>query len=156
MNAGSSAARPLPESTPLLQVSHLRTEIRTDAGEIIGLFLTSRVPYVLPLEEAVRRMAEHFGSRTGEIFMHCGPAICGECYEVGPEVHLAVHPARPSPAARAPIDLRGALAGRGIAAGLSAIRVTISAHCSRCGPGAFFSHRAGSVGRQMGVLGRTE
>ena len=108
------------------------------------------------LEEAVRRMAEHFGSRTGEIFMHCGPAICGECYEVGPEVHLAVHPARPSPAARAPIDLRGALAGRGIAAGLSAIRVTISAHCSRCGPGAFFSHRAGSVGRQMGVLGRTE
>jgi predicted metal-dependent phosphoesterase TrpH len=36
-------------------------EIRTDAGEIIGLFLTSRVPYVLPLEEAVRRVRDQGG-----------------------------------------------------------------------------------------------
>lgn len=36
-------------------------EIRTYAGEIIGLFLTSRVPYVLPLEEAVRRVRDQGG-----------------------------------------------------------------------------------------------
>jgi predicted metal-dependent phosphoesterase TrpH len=36
-------------------------EIRTHAGEIIGLFLTSRVPYVLPLEEAVRRVRAQGG-----------------------------------------------------------------------------------------------
>ncbi|MDN3359648.1 PHP domain-containing protein [Actinomadura sp. DC4] len=36
-------------------------EIRTHAGEIIGLFLTSRVPYVLPLEEAVRRVRSQGG-----------------------------------------------------------------------------------------------
>ena len=28
-------------------------EIRTPAGEIIGLFLTERIPYVLPLDEVV-------------------------------------------------------------------------------------------------------
>jgi len=36
-------------------------EIRTYEGEIIGLFLTERVPYVLPLEEAVRRIREQGG-----------------------------------------------------------------------------------------------
>ena len=36
-------------------------EIRTHAGEIIGLFLTERVPYVLPLEEAARRVRAQGG-----------------------------------------------------------------------------------------------
>lgn len=36
-------------------------EIRTYEGEIIGLFLTERVPYVLPLVEAVRRIREQGG-----------------------------------------------------------------------------------------------
>jgi predicted metal-dependent phosphoesterase TrpH len=36
-------------------------EIRTHQGEIIGLFLTERVPYVLPLAEAVRRIREQGG-----------------------------------------------------------------------------------------------
>jgi predicted metal-dependent phosphoesterase TrpH len=36
-------------------------EIRTHAGEIIGLFLTERVPYVLPLEEAASRVRAQGG-----------------------------------------------------------------------------------------------
>lgn len=36
-------------------------EIRTGGGEIIGLFLTERVPYVLPLAEAVRRIRDQGG-----------------------------------------------------------------------------------------------
>ncbi|MFI9597163.1 PHP-associated domain-containing protein [Nonomuraea sp. NPDC052265] len=36
-------------------------EIRTGGGEIIGLFLTERVPYVLPLAEAVRRVRAQGG-----------------------------------------------------------------------------------------------
>ncbi|TCP46816.1 hypothetical protein EV191_11393 [Tamaricihabitans halophyticus] len=36
-------------------------EIRTHAGEIIGLFLTERVPYVLPLADAVRRVKDQGG-----------------------------------------------------------------------------------------------
>jgi predicted metal-dependent phosphoesterase TrpH len=36
-------------------------EIRTQAGELIGLFLTDRVPYVLPAEEAVERIRAQGG-----------------------------------------------------------------------------------------------
>lgn len=36
-------------------------EIRTSAGEIIGLFLHDRVPYVLPLDEAVARVRTQHG-----------------------------------------------------------------------------------------------
>jgi predicted metal-dependent phosphoesterase TrpH len=36
-------------------------EIRTQAGDLIGLFLTERVPYVLPLAEAVARIRAQGG-----------------------------------------------------------------------------------------------
>jgi predicted metal-dependent phosphoesterase TrpH len=36
-------------------------EIRTPAGEIIGLFLSERVPYVLPLREAAQRVRDQGG-----------------------------------------------------------------------------------------------
>jgi predicted metal-dependent phosphoesterase TrpH len=36
-------------------------EIRTTAGEVIGLFLTERIPYVLPLAEVVARIRDQGG-----------------------------------------------------------------------------------------------
>ena len=36
-------------------------EIRTQAGEVIGLFLTERIPYVLPVAEVVTRIREQGG-----------------------------------------------------------------------------------------------
>jgi predicted metal-dependent phosphoesterase TrpH len=36
-------------------------EIRTHHGEVIGLFLTERIPYVLPLAEVARRIREQQG-----------------------------------------------------------------------------------------------
>ncbi|WP_165968446.1 PHP-associated domain-containing protein [Saccharopolyspora elongata] len=36
-------------------------EIRTRAGEVIGLFLAERIPYVLPLPEVVRRIRDQRG-----------------------------------------------------------------------------------------------
>jgi predicted metal-dependent phosphoesterase TrpH len=36
-------------------------EIRTTKGDVIGLFLTDRVPYVLPLAEAITRIREQGG-----------------------------------------------------------------------------------------------
>jgi predicted metal-dependent phosphoesterase TrpH len=36
-------------------------EIRTQDGDVIGLFLTERVPYVLPLREAITRITEQGG-----------------------------------------------------------------------------------------------
>jgi YfiH family protein len=105
------------------------------------------------MERTLARMGEAFGTRPADVWVHLGPSICGACYEVGPEVHRAVHPARPAPAGPTPIDLRAALAARAASAGVPAGQTSGSAHCTRCGPGAFFSHRAGSPARQMGVLG---
>ncbi len=36
-------------------------EVRTQAGEVIGLFLTERIPYVLPVAEAIGRIREQGG-----------------------------------------------------------------------------------------------
>jgi predicted metal-dependent phosphoesterase TrpH len=36
-------------------------EIRTQAGEVIGLFLTERIPYVLPVAEVVTKIREQGG-----------------------------------------------------------------------------------------------
>ena len=105
------------------------------------------------LEAALGALEDEFGSEPRDLWMHCGPSICGECYEVGPEVHAAVRPWVEAPAAPMPVDLRAAVAERAVARGLVPERITLSTHCTRCGPGAFFSHRGGSSGRQVGFLG---
>lgn len=105
------------------------------------------------VERAVQEMATHYGTRAQDLWLHCGPAICGRCYEVGPEVHRAVRPDVPAPELPTPIDLRAALAERVLALGVPESQISVSAHCTRCGPGEFFSHRAGSPRRQMGVVG---
>jgi polyphenol oxidase len=104
------------------------------------------------LEAGVRRMESEYGSRAADLHVHLGPAICGVCYEVGPEVHAALRPDSAPPEAPCPVDVRAVLAERAQASGVPAENVTVSTHCTRCGDG-FFSHRAGSPARQMGVLG---
>lgn len=108
------------------------------------------------VERAIARLAEEFGSAAADLWLHCGPAICGNCYEVGPEVHRALRPAADPPPAPAPLDLRAAIAERARAEGVPPEQITLSTHCTRCGPGAFFSHRGGSPARQMGFLGIRE
>jgi polyphenol oxidase len=107
-------------------------------------------------EKAIALLGSEYGSSPATLWLHCGPAICGECYEVGPEVHRAVHPDREPPVGPTPIDLRAALTERAVAAGLRPERVSISTHCTLCGGGGFFSHRGGSAGRQMGFVGIRE
>lgn len=84
------------------------------------------------------------------VHVHLGPAICGRCYEVGPEVHVAL--GLPDPGGKAPVDVRAVQVAQAIGAGVPPERITVSEHCTRCGDG-FFSHRGGDPGRQMGVLG---
>lgn len=105
------------------------------------------------VERAVHRLAESWQASPARLWLHCGPAICGACYEVGPEVHRAVNPHLPVPDAPTPVDVRASIARRAVAAGVAPERVTLSEHCTRCGEGHFFSHRAGSRARQVGVLG---
>ena len=90
------------------------------------------------------------GADPGRLHVHLGPAICGACYEVGPEVHEAL--GLPPPATNSPVDVRAVQARQAVEAGVPATQVTVSAHCTRCGEG-FFSHRGGNAERQMGVLG---
>lgn len=103
------------------------------------------------LEAGLAALDRLAGSGSERLWMHAGPAICGKCYEVGPEVHEAL--GLPRPAANATVDLRAELVRRALRAGLDDARVSVSGHCTRCGPGSFFSHRGGQRGRQMAVLG---
>jgi YfiH family protein len=105
------------------------------------------------VERGIHRLVESWNAPAERLWLHCGPAICGECYEVGPEVHAGVHPDREPPTANTPIDLRAAIAGRAEARGLAAEQVSVSSHCTLCGEPDFFSHRGGSPGRQMAVAG---
>jgi YfiH family protein len=91
-------------------------------------------------------------TRTDDIVMHCGVGICGDCYEVGPEV-LAAVTGTPTPA-RGRLDLRAVLAARAGAAGVGA--VSISTWCAAHDQGRFFSHRrsGGRDGRMLAYLGR--
>jgi len=106
------------------------------------------------LERGVRLMAFVLGAAPDGLHAHMGPAICGACYEVGPEVHEAL--GLPGPQGPEPVDLRAVLGGRAVALGVREDRVTLSAHCTLCGDGSLFSHRAGDAGRQVALLGMVE
>lgn len=103
------------------------------------------------IEEGVGTLHELAGSEPGDLHLHLGPAICGACYEVGPEVHAAL--GCEVPPDKRPIDLRAVAADRARGLGIAPARISISTHCTRCGDSPFFSHRAGFAGRQIGLLG---
>lgn len=103
------------------------------------------------LERGLSVLADEVGAERASLVVHLGPAICGDCYEVGPEVFAAL--SRPVPDAPAPIDLRGILAERAIAGGVPPESVTVSGHCTRCTGSGLFSHRGGDVARQVGYVG---
>jgi YfiH family protein len=87
------------------------------------------------------------GLDIGDVRVHLGPAICGRCYEVGPEVYAAVTGHRVDQPTL--LDLRAVIASDARQAGAT---VTVSEFCTRCHNERFFSHRAGDTGRQLGVL----
>lgn len=99
------------------------------------------------VERAIERLRGR-GLRPAELRMHLGPAICGECYEVSPQVVLQLTGktvSRPQP-----VDLRAIISGHARALGLT--QTTISSACTRHDNARFFSHRAGNTGRQVSVI----
>jgi polyphenol oxidase len=168
-----------PAAPGILVMSGVDGHIAADAGILLSVSVADCVPIFLVaeqprtvallhagwrgvaagiLERAVRRMGDSLDAARASLWMHCGPAICGACYPVGPEVHRAVRPGSEPADASAPIDLRAALVERALGIGLAAQRCSVSAYCTRCGGAAapgreFFSHRAGEAERQMGVIG---
>lgn len=102
------------------------------------------------LEEGVDSLQSETEADPGSLYLHLGPAICGECYEVGEEVHTAL--GLPRPNGPSPVDLRAHLAARAIGIGLAEGRVTQSTWCTLCSGSPFYSHRRGDKERQVGFL----
>ncbi|MGH7645891.1 MAG: polyphenol oxidase family protein [Gemmatimonadales bacterium] len=92
------------------------------------------------------------GAAVGDIVMHCGVGICGECYEVGSEVVERLTGERATGPRR--VDLRALLAAQAAELGVGA--VSTSPWCSAHDRERFFSHRAsaGRDGRMVAYLGR--
>jgi YfiH family protein len=88
------------------------------------------------------------GHATADVVVHLGPAICGRCYEVGPDVYQQLTGS--AVAAPTLVDLRGVLADQ--ARRLGVREVTVSPACTRCDGELLYSHRAGDAGRQLGVI----
>jgi YfiH family protein len=104
------------------------------------------------LARGIERLRAETGCLPGDVVMHCGVGICGDCYEVGSEVMLGCGvPAE----GRGPwhLDLREHLVGQARNLGLA--HITTSAWCSAHDRGSFYSHRAsrGSDGRMVAYVG---
>ncbi|MEO6446131.1 MAG: polyphenol oxidase family protein [Gemmatimonadaceae bacterium] len=96
---------------------------------------------------AIQRMVAA-GLAASDLVLHCGPAICGGCYEVSPDVYGALTGRRV--AAPTPVDLRAVIAEDARSRGVTAI--STSPWCTRCHNTRFFSHRCGDAGRQVAVI----
>lgn len=99
------------------------------------------------VERAISRFAS-VGLAPDELRIHCGPAICGDCYEVSADVARRLTGSDPGRSVR--VDLRAIIVTHARELGVTA--VTTSPLCTRCDNDRFFSHRAGDVGRQLGVI----
>lgn len=139
--------------------------ITTARGVLLAVSIADCVPVFVVDAEARQVAALHAGWRGtaagilsnclalmgNKVHVHLGPAICGSCYVVGPEVHeqlgLAVPPVN------ACVNLREVLYEQCIAAGVSSERMTMSAWCTRCNDSPFYSHRGGHPERQVAVIG---
>jgi copper oxidase (laccase) domain-containing protein len=87
----------------------------------------------------------------GGVVCHLGVSICGECYEVGPEVFEAMGlPVPKTNGGKGKMDVRSVLAHQARALGIK--NVTVSSHCTRHGEG-WYSHRGGDRGRMVAYLG---
>ncbi|MDQ6830374.1 MAG: polyphenol oxidase family protein [Gemmatimonadota bacterium] len=98
------------------------------------------------LDRGIDRLREQ-GLAPRDLRVHLGPAICGDCYEVSPDVYAQL--TGRSVDGSATVDLREVIAARARSFG---IEPTISPLCTRCDADRFFSHRGGSDGRQLGVI----
>jgi YfiH family protein len=90
----------------------------------------------------------HRGFPPAELRVHLGPAVCGTCYEVSPDVIKQLTGETVS--APRTVDLRALIADHARAVGVR--HITISPSCTRHDNARFFSHRAGDRGRQVGVI----
>ena len=104
------------------------------------------------VERGIDRLSELTGGPASRFLMHCGVAISGSRYEVGPEV-VAQLGLGPPPGGRN-VDLREVLASRARSVGVK--RITMSPWCTFRDSDLFFSYRRERemTGRMIAYLGR--
>jgi len=114
------------------------------------------------LQETLKAMNESLDIPAYRIEIYFGPAICGSCYEVGPEVAArlltgAVNPANNSCPGKVHIDLRDILARQARWAGVPAASIYTSHFCTRCHNYLFHSYRTEgiSAGKMWAFMGST-
>lgn len=91
------------------------------------------------------------GVSLDEVRLHCGPAICGQCYEVNRDVFAQLTSRDVGGPTR--VDLRALITDRARAEGVR--HISVSPLCTRCDNHRLFSHRAGDTGRQIGLIARS-
>lgn len=136
---GTALAVTVADCTPVL-VSHPR-------GAAAALHAGWRGTAAGILERGLDQLAQ-LGFPAQECDVYLGPSICGDCYEVGPEVMSAVTGQRTS--GKAYLDVRAILAEQATRRGVASVR--IDAGCTRCHQHRYFSHRGGDAGRQLGII----
>ena len=98
-------------------------------------------------ERAVQRLRS-LDCAPADLRVHLGPAICGKCYEVSADVARQL--IGRDPGRSVAVDLRRIIEARLRELGVTA--VSVSPYCTRCDNDRFYSHRAGDLGRQLGVV----
>jgi YfiH family protein len=137
---GTALVVTVADCTPVL-VAH-------PAGAVAALHAGWRGTAAGILSTGLNRLAS-LGFPATECHVYLGPAICGACYEVGPEVLSAVT-GRPA-AGKGCLDVRAVLSDQAWAAGVR--QIVNDPECTRCGPERWFSHRGGDAGRQIAIIG---
>jgi YfiH family protein len=99
------------------------------------------------VQKGINRMVDQ-GFDAADIKLHLGPAICGRCYEVGPDVFEQLTGWQTI--RNRNVDLRALLAEQ--AKELGVRQLSASPHCTKCDNDRFFSHRAGDAARQVSVI----
>ncbi|MEJ2546263.1 MAG: polyphenol oxidase family protein [Gemmatimonadota bacterium] len=104
------------------------------------------------LGKGIEALSRLTGSSAADFLLHLGPAICGDCYEVGPEVLSRFGLAARGPG---PLDLRDRLAADGVDRGVPRDAISRSSSCTACDPLRLHSHRAskGAAGRMIAFIG---
>jgi YfiH family protein len=102
---------------------------------------------------AVAALSREYGCRPSDLVAGIGPGICGDCYEVGPEVAAHFdHACQRQEGSRRLLDVAAANRGQLITAGVRPLRIFLHPACTRETP-ALPSHRDSPDGtRFAGVV----
>lgn len=108
-------------------------------------------------KKTVQAMGEAYGTKAENVLCVIGPSICGECFEIGPEVSeefvktwpdaQSLGILRKGQGDRYLADLWEANRQALLAAGVTETNISVSKVCTMCRPDLFFTHR-GSQGRR--------